>query len=48
VAVTTQQQYDATIFQKQEERRRHQKSARLYAQAGQLLGIQRVPINFVP
>jgi hypothetical protein len=26
--ITTQQPYDITIFQKQEERRKHQKSAR--------------------
>ena len=45
--ITTQQPYDATIFQKQEERRRHQKSARLYAQAREL-GFQLIPINVVP
>src|ERR1035437_5355060 len=45
--VTTQQPYDTTIFQKQEERRQHQKSARLHAQAREL-GFQLVPINFVP
>ena len=45
--VTTQQQYDSTIFQKQEERRRHQKSAKLHAQAREL-GFQLVPINCVP
>jgi transposase len=45
--ITTRQPYDATIFQKQEERRHHQKSARLHAQAREL-GFQLVPINFVP
>jgi transposase len=45
--VTTQQQYDASIFQKQEERRRHQKSAKLHVQAREL-GFQLVPINAVP
>ncbi len=45
--VTTQQPCDTAIFQKQEERRRNQKSARLHAQAGEL-GFQLVPINFVP
>ena len=34
--VTTQQAYDATIFQKQKERRQHQKSAGLHAQASDL------------
>ena len=45
--ITTKQPYDATIFQKQEERRRHQKSARLHAQAKEL-GFQLIPINVVP
>jgi len=45
--VTTQQEYDATTFQKQEEHRRHQKSTRLHAQARQL-GFQLVPIRVVP
>lgn len=45
--VTTQQEYEATIFQKQEQHRRQQKSARLHAQAAQL-GFQLVPINCVP
>ena len=45
--VTTQQPYDTTIFQKQEERRRQQRSARLYVQAREL-GFQLVPINYVP
>jgi transposase len=45
--LTTQQQYDATLFQKQEEQSRHQKSVRLHAQAREL-GFQLVPINFVP
>jgi transposase len=45
--VTNQQEYDVTIFQKQEERRRHQKSARLHAQAREL-GFQLVPIKVVP
>ncbi len=34
--VTTQQKYDATIFQKQGQRRRQQKSAKLHAQAAEL------------
>jgi transposase len=45
--VTTQQEYDATVFQQQERRRRLQKSARLYAQAREL-GFQLVPIEVVP
>jgi transposase len=45
--VTTQQEYDATIFQKQEQRRRQQKSARLHAQAAEF-GFQLVPISCVP
>jgi hypothetical protein len=45
--VTTQQAYDATIFQKQKERRHHQKSTVLHAQAREL-GFPLVPINFVP
>jgi transposase len=45
--ITTQQPYDTTIFQKQEERRQHQKSARLHAQAREL-GFQLIPINVVP
>jgi transposase len=45
--VTTQQEYDATVFQQQEQRRRLQKSARLHAQAREL-GFQLVPINSVP
>ncbi len=45
--VWTIQEYDATIFQKQEEHRQHQKSARLHAQAKEL-GFQLVPINVVP
>jgi transposase len=45
--VTTQQEYDATIFQEHEQRRRQQKSARLHAQAREL-GFQLVPINVVP
>ena len=45
--VTTQQPYDTTIFQEQEERRQHQKSARLHAQAREL-GFQLIPINVVP
>ena len=45
--VTTQQEYDATIFQELERRRRQQKSARLHAQAREL-GFQLVPINVVP
>jgi hypothetical protein len=44
--VTTQQPYDTTIFQKQEERRLHQKSARLHAQDREL-GFQLVHISFV-
>jgi predicted ATPase len=45
--VTTQQPYDTTIFQEQEERRQRQKSARLHAQAREL-GFQLIPINVVP
>jgi transposase len=45
--VTTQQAYDTTIFQQQEQRRRMQKSARLHAQAREL-GFHLVPINSVP
>lgn len=45
--VTTQQEYDASVFQQQEQRRRLQKSARLLAQARDL-GFQLVPINVVP
>ena len=45
--VTTQQEYDATVFQQQEQRRRLQKSARLHAQAREL-GFDLVPINAVP
>ncbi|MGD0941217.1 MAG: IS110 family transposase [Terracidiphilus sp.] len=45
--VTTQQEYDATVFQQQELRRRLQKSARLYAQAREL-GFHLVPIDVVP
>jgi len=45
--VTTQQEYDATVFQQQEQRRRLQKSARLHAQAREL-GFQLVPIGVVP
>ena len=45
--VTTQQEYDATVFQQQEQRRRLQKSARLHAQARKL-GFHLVPINAVP
>lgn len=45
--VTTHQEYDATVFQQQEQRRRLQKSARLHAQAREL-GFQLVPIDVVP
>ena len=45
--VTTQPEYDATVFQQQEQRRRLQKSARLQAQAREL-GFHLVPINSVP
>jgi hypothetical protein len=45
--ITTQQPYDTTIFQKQEESRQHQKSTRLHAEAGEL-GFQLIPINLVP
>jgi len=45
--VTAQQEYDATVFQQQEQRRRLQKSARLHAQAREL-GFQLVPIKVVP
>lgn len=45
--LSTQQPYDATIFQKQKEYRQRQKSVRLYAQARDL-GFQLIPINAVP
>jgi hypothetical protein len=45
--VTNQQEYDSTIFQKHEQPRRQQKSARLHTQAAEL-GFQLVPINSVP
>ena len=45
--ITTQHPYDTTIFQKQEERRQHKKSAMLHAQAREL-GFQLIPINVVP
>jgi hypothetical protein len=45
--ITTQQEYDATLFQQQEQRRRLQKSARLHAQARNL-NFQLVPIKVVP
>ncbi len=45
--ITTQQPYDTTILQKQEERWQHQKSARLHTQAREL-GFQLIPINVVP
>ena len=45
--VTTQQEYDATVFQQQEQRRQHQKLVRLHAQAREL-GFQLIPINVVP
>lgn len=44
--VTTHQEYDATAFQQQEQRRRLQKSARLHAQAREL-GFQLGPVNSV-
>ena len=45
--VTTQQEYDATVFQQQEQRTQLKKSARLHAQAREL-GFQLIPINLVP
>ncbi len=45
--LTTQQEYDATVFQQQDQRQRLQKSARLHAHAREL-GFQLVPINAVP
>jgi transposase len=45
--ITTQQEYDATVFQQQEQRRQHQKAARLHMQAREL-GFQLVPLNSVP
>jgi hypothetical protein len=45
--VTTRQEYDATIFQHQEQHRRQQKPARFYKQAREL-GFQLVPISSVP
>ena len=45
--ITTQQEYDATVFQQQEQRRQHQKAARLHAQAREL-GSHLVPLTSVP
>lgn len=45
--VTTQQEYDATVFQEQERRAQDRKRARLDAQAKEL-GFQLVPAGIVP
>jgi transposase len=45
--VTTQQEYDATTFQEQERRTQDRKRAKLRAQAREL-GLQLVPVGFVP
>jgi transposase len=45
--VTTQREYDATVFQEQERRTHDRKRARLYAQAREL-GLQLVPAEVVP
>ena len=45
--VTTQQEYDASVFQEQERRTQERKRAKLYAQAKEL-GLQVVPAGFVP
>jgi transposase len=45
--VTTQQEYDATVFQEQERRTQDRKRARLHAQAKEL-GLQLVPVEVVP
>jgi hypothetical protein len=45
--VTTQQEYDATVFQEQERRTQDRKRARLHAQAKEL-GLQLVPVEIVP
>jgi uncharacterized membrane protein YkvA (DUF1232 family) len=45
--ITTRQEYDATIFQQQEQRRSQQRTARLHAQA-RMLGFHLVPADFVP
>ena len=45
--ITTRQEYDATIFQQQEQRRSQQRTARLHAQA-RMLGFHLVPVDFVP
>jgi len=45
--VTTQQEYDATIFHEQERRRRDRRTAKLHAQAREL-GFHLVPLHSVP
>jgi hypothetical protein len=45
--ITTQQEYDATIFQDQERRTQDRRRAKLYAQAKEL-GLQLVPVESVP
>lgn len=45
--LTTQQEYDTTVFQEQERRTQDRKKARLYAQAREL-GFQLVPVDSVP
>jgi transposase len=45
--ITTQQEYDATIFQHQERRTQDRKRAKLYAQAKELR-LQLIPAEAVP
>lgn len=45
--VTTQQEYDATVFQEQERRTQDRKRAKLHSQAKEL-GLKLVPAEFVP
>lgn len=45
--ITTQQEYDATVFQQQERRTQDRKKARLHAQAREL-GFQLIPVEVVP
>jgi hypothetical protein len=44
--ITTQQEYDTTVFQEQEQRRRNRRTAKLHAQAREL-GFHLVPLNSV-
>ncbi len=45
--ITTQQEYDATIFQEQERRTNERKRSKLHAQAREL-GFRLVPVQTVP